>query len=358
MVIYSLLDFNWEKKKERMPAAGKDYYQVLGISRDADEEAIKSAYKKNALKWHPDRNLDKKEEAERRFKELAEAYEVLSDKQKRAVYDQYGEAGLKGVPMDDGGAQGGFAGGFPAGGFQFRSSGAHGADDIFSQFFASQGIDPFATFGFGGGRSRGGRSGMDGMGGMGGFTYMDTDNMPQGGPTAEELTVKKRLACSLEELYTGTTKKLKVTRRRMDGQSEEKVLVVNVKPGWKAGTKITFNNEGDEVSPNTFQNIIFTLEEKPHSVFKREGDDLTCTLDISLLEALAGFSKPIKALDGKRNIQIESKEVVEPTTARRIPGEGMPNSKSGRKGDLIVKFNIKFPKSLSSTQKEKLSAVL
>jgi DnaJ family protein B protein 4 len=98
--------------------AGRDYYQILGISKDADEETIKKAYKTQALKWHPDRNPNKKEEAEKKFKEVAEAYEVLSDSQKRKIYDQFGEEGLKGG-MPTGAGPGGAEGfsGFP--GFEF-----------------------------------------------------------------------------------------------------------------------------------------------------------------------------------------------------------------------------------------------
>jgi len=353
-----------------MPAnSGKDYYSILGISRDADEEAIKSAYKKQALKWHPDRNLDKKEEAEKKFKELAEAYEVLSDKQKRTIYDQYGEAGLKGgVPMDAGGP-GGFAGAFPGGTFTFTSSTANGADDIFRQFFAAEGIDPFAAFGFGGGGARrGARSSMGGMGGMGGrsmggmgnpFNFMDVDDdmANSRGVSEEQLTVKKRLAVSLEDIYTGTTKKLKVTRRRLDGSSDEKVLTINVKPGWKTGTKITFNNEGDEIAPGQFQSIVFTLEEKPHNVYKREGDDLHATIDITLKEALTGFSKQLRTLDN-RVIEVKSDSVIEPTSTQSFRGEGMPNSKTGQKGHLVVHFNIKFPRSLTPSQKQQLQSIL
>src|SRR4051794_30837649 len=108
---------------------GKDYYSILGVEKSATEDEIKKAYKKQALKWHPDRNLKNKEQAEAKFKELAEAYEVLSDKQKREIYDRYGEEGLKsGVPPPGSsgmGGMGGMPGGMP-GGFSFRTSGPGG----------------------------------------------------------------------------------------------------------------------------------------------------------------------------------------------------------------------------------------
>jgi len=358
---------------------GKDYYQILGISRDADEETIKKAYRKLALKWHPDRNLDHKDVAERRFKELSEAYEVLSDKQKRTIYDQYGEEGLKGgVPPGGAGGAGGMPDGFSymPGGYTFRSSSMSGAEEIFRQFFESQGgAGIFGAAGGGGARGRGAAGGpgmsffMDGdgfnmfgagPGGAGprrsasarpggGFGAMDEDEPP---------IVTKKLGCTLEELYNGTVKKLKVTKKKLDGSTEEKILTINIKPGWKSGTKITFNNEGDEVAPGVFQSIVFVLEEKQHAVFVRDGDNLVVTLDISLADALTGVSGSIKTLDG-RNLPITSDTIIQPGTTLRLPGEGMPISKlPGQKGDLIVKFNVRFPRSLTPAQKQQLRSVL
>jgi len=117
------------------------YYNILGLTKEATEEDIKKAYKKEALKWHPDRNINRKEEAEKKFKELSEAYEVLSDKDKRELYDTYGEDAFKpgfGVPQNGGGGFPGGPGGFP-GGFHFRSSTNEGAEDIFKEFFAHMG---------------------------------------------------------------------------------------------------------------------------------------------------------------------------------------------------------------------------
>ncbi|KAI9493605.1 hypothetical protein BDB00DRAFT_763444 [Zychaea mexicana] len=359
---------------------GKDYYAILGVSKDAEEDAIKKAYRKQALKWHPDRNKDKPEEAKKKFQEVGEAFEVLSDKNKRTIYDQYGEEGLKGggpPPPGAGGAggfPGGFGGGFPGGGggggggrtytFNMGGGGPGGgfkpfhpsdADDIFKHFFASMG---------GGGMP--GMGGMGGMGGRGGGMYGDGRRTQQQQQQQQQQrqqppAIKRPLPISLEDLYKGTTKRLKVTRKIRDGAtgrsvSTDKILTINVKPGWKAGTKIRFPGEGDELDNGMTQDIEFVVEEKPHPTFKREGDNLRVTVQLSLAEALTGFSKTITTLDGRRLGVNNSSAVVQPGQESRVSNEGMPNSKTGRKGDLIIKYDVKFPTSLSSAQKDAIKS--
>ncbi|CAM0136576.1 Molecular chaperone (DnaJ superfamily) [Umbelopsis sp. WA50703] len=370
---------------------GKDYYKILGVSKDADDDAIKKAYKKQALKWHPDRNKDKGEEAKHKFQEVGEAFEVLSDKNKRAVYDQYGEEGLKGgPPPSSGGGAGGFPGGFSgfpggAGGpggpggttFSFTSGGPGGgfksyhpsdADDIFKHFFASfgggmggmgGGMDEDMGGGMPGGMPGGGFSSFSGFGGGRPRSGFQSTRQASEKPPA----IKRPLPISLEDLYTGTTKRLKVTRKIREGASgrvvtTDKVLTINVKPGWKAGTKIRFPGEGDELENGETQDIEFIIEEKPHSTFKREGDNLTMKVQLTLLEALSGFTKQIKTLDGRTLKINNTTNVIQPGQESRVANEGMPNSKTGKKGDLIIKYEVKFPTSLSASQKEEIKRVL
>lgn len=384
---------------------GKDYYNILGVSKDADENEIKKAYRKLALKYHPDKNSAA--DAKKKFHDISEAYEVLSDKNKRAVFDQFGEEGLKGgagaAPGGGGaGGAGGFPGGFsgfPGGGgttFSFSSSGGPGgmggggfrpsdAEDIFKQFFSSFGGAGAGGFGahddnmggFGGSsRMPGGMGGMHGMGGMGGMPGMSgMGGMPgmgartrpqqqqqqQQSPPEKPSALVRPLAVSLEDLAKGVTKRLKVTRKVRDGsaRSTDKILTVDIKPGWKAGTKIRFPNEGDEFPNGTTQDIEFVLEEKPHPTFTRRGDDLVAELELSLLEALSGFSKSVKTLDGRQLPVSSSSRVIQPGQEERYPGEGMPISKKpGQKGDLIVKYVVKFPKELSAAQREGIRKVL
>jgi DnaJ homolog subfamily B member 4 len=334
---------------------GKDYYKILDLPKNADDDTIKKAYKKLALKWHPDRNPSNKEGAEQKFKEIAEAYEVLSDKNKRAIYDQFGEEGLKaeasgGTPDMSGGFGGGFPGGFPGFGgggttFTFRSGGGgrrgfrpSNADDVFKQFFG--GSSPFDDMeeddGFHGGFFGGGRR-------------------ASGAPSL----VRKTLPVTLEELYTGTTKKLKVSRKTRSGTSTEKILTVTIKPGWKSGTKIRYSGEGDELPDGSHQDLEFVIEEKPHPVFTRDGDDLKIATRLSLAEALTGFSRTVKTLEGKE-IVIANNRITQPGQEMRFPGRGLPNQKDpSQRGDLVVLCQVDFPTgALSTVQKDLIKQAL
>lgn len=338
-----------------------DYYKILGVPKSADEDALKKAYKTLALKWHPDRNTANKAEAEKRFKEISEAYEVLSDPNKRAVYDQYGEEGLKsgmgaGCPGGAGFDPFGGAGGGQR--FHFQQFGGN------SRFRPTNPEDIFRQF-FGGG----------GMGQDFGFSMHEDDSfddyeMPTAGfhssrpqsrsRRAKPEPLRRPLACTLEELYSGCTKKLKVTRKCVSaGRQPEKVLTITVKPGWKSGTLIRFAGEGDEVSPGVAQDIEFVVEERPHSVFTRLDDNtLKCNIDLSLEEALCGFSKTVTMLDGKE-MAVSNKHITQPGQELTFPGHGMPNSKDpSSRGPLVVVARVRFPVSLSDAQKERLRAAL
>lgn len=389
---------------------GQDYYKILGVSKDATDAQLKTAFKKLALKHHPDRNGGS-EEAAKKFKEIGEAYEVLSDKDKRAIYDQYGEEGLKsgfGGGAQGAGMGGGFnpfagggggAGGFPAG-FSFSSSGG-GPGGGFGGFSPSDPNDIFASL-FG---SMGGMGGMSGMGGGGGggssrrkatsngnpFASMggggggfpggfggmgmdlDDDDMQGGGSASKKPPpeITKPLPISLEDLYKGTTKKLKITKKLISGGEESNVLEINVKAGWKAGTKVRFAGAGSE-TPTGPQDMVFVIEEKPHTLFKREGDDLVYNLQVPLADALAGPdgggtpSRSITHLDGRTisfNIPYPrgGGTPLKPGQVIRVPNEGMPITRKNApkpKGDLLVKLDIKFPERITASQAEGIRKVL
>lgn len=311
-----------------------------------------------------DRNKDNPEVASKKFQEVGEAFEVLSDKNKREIYDTYGEEGLKGGGMPSGSGAGGnpFAG-FSSGGGGFSPS---AAEDIFASMFggmggggmpsfagmsSSMGGMPSGMHGMGGGARRGG-GGFSSFGGMPGGFGMDDDGGAFSGfqsgarqsQSQQPSELVKPLPLSLEELYSGTTKHLKLTRKLARGGTEEKILTVTVRPGWKAGTKVRFADSGNQDSNGVSQTIVFVVEEKPHDRFKREGDNLVYTKRVTLLEALEGS---LTSLDG-RTLRFNAGDRV-------IPKEGMPG-KNG-KGDLLIRWDVVIPK-MSNAKLEELKKLL
>mmetsp|Transcript_38310 Transcript_38310/g.81792 ORF Transcript_38310/g.81792 Transcript_38310/m.81792 type:complete len:415 (-) Transcript_38310:358-1602(-) len=307
-------------------------YDTLGVEKTASKKDIRKAYMKLSRTHHPDKGGD-----EHKFKEISAAYEILSDEDKRAQYDKYG---LEGVSGDDVGAAGG--------------------EDLFSMFFG------------GGGRSR--RAG------------------PQKGPS-----VNHPLKVSLEDLYNGKTVKLAVNRKIIKGtptecsrckgqgsitevrqigpgmitqmqrhcdsckgqgqqctyKSERKVLEVHVEKGMRNNDRITFRGMSDEVPKMEPGDINFIVQEKDHELFKRKGADLLVVKEVSLNQALCGFTWKITHLD-KRVIVIKSRpgEVIKPEMntkealpfVKMIPDEGMPSKGNPFvRGNLYVMFRVKFP---------------
>ncbi|XP_053209295.1 dnaJ homolog subfamily B member 4-like [Panonychus citri] len=350
---------------------GKDYYKILGISKDANDDDIKKAYKKMALKYHPDKN--KSPGAEEKFKEIAEAYDVLSDKEKRKLYDMVGEEGLKGGAGHTGGSGGGMPNG-ATNGFSYVYTGDPRA--TFEQFFG--GGNPFEAI-FGGLGGHDDMMDIDGSNGFSGGMFRNphgvsngfrTQSFTNGGscgggsanrrrPPEQDPPVEHDLHVTVEELLKGTTKRMKITRKVIgpDGNSyrnEDKILSVTIKPGWKAGTKITFQREGDQKLNSIPADIVFIIRDKPHPLFKREGADIRYTAKISLREALCGTVIKVPTLSGNK-VELKLNEVVNPKTTRRLPGQGLPYPKEpNRRGDLLIGFDIKFPESLSESTKKLL----
>ncbi|WCJ30916.1 DNAJ heat shock family protein [Euphorbia peplus] len=341
---------------------GVDYYKILQVEKGAKDDDLKKAYRKLAMKWHPDKNPNNKKDAEAKFKQISEAYEVLSDPQKRAVYDQYGEEGLKGQfqpPPDTSGSNYYSTGEIPTS-FRFNP---RSADDIFAEFFGHS--SPFGGMGGGGGGMRGSRfsSGIFGddvfasFGDGGGGGSMHHAAGPR-----KASAIENRLSCSLEDLYKGTTKKMKISREIVDMSGKtmqvEEILTIDVKPGWKKGTKITFPEKGNE-QPNVVPaDLVFIIDEKPHPVFTRDGNDLVVTQKISLAEALTGYTVHLTTLDG-RNLSIPVTSVINPNYEEIVPREGMPIQKDlSKRGNLRIKFNIKFPTRLTSEQKSGIKKLL
>ncbi|XP_022730800.1 dnaJ homolog subfamily B member 4-like [Durio zibethinus] len=343
---------------------GVDYYNILKVNKNATDDDLKKSYRRLAMKWHPDKNQNNKKEAEAKFKQISEAYEasfsfpsfafsVLSDPQKRAIYDQYGEEGLKDMPSP-GSSGPAFGNGTCApNGFNPRN-----AEDIFAEFFGS------SPFGFGSsGPGRSSRFHSDG-GMAGGFG--STDNIFR---THNEATVPRKpppveskLPCSLEELYTGSTRKMKISRTVVNAEGRQvqqsEILTIDVKPWWKKGTKITFPDKVNELPNQLPADLVFVIDEKPHDFYKRDGNDLVVNQRVSLAEALGGTTINLVSLDG-RNLPLPVTEIINPGYELVVAREGMPIAKEpGNRGDLRIKFDVKFPTRLTPEQRAGLKRAL
>lgn len=352
-----------------------------------------SVIRKMALKHHPDKNPDNPKSVEK-FKEVSQAYELLSDPEKRKVYDQYGlDFLLRGgaeAPPGGAGGPGGMPGGMPAGmnfggtgggmpgggrSFHYTTSGGSGGfnfsnpENIFQEFFkqggASMGDDDdiFSQF------TGGGRTARRSAGG----------SSRRRAPTPEITTVERPLPVSLEDLFKGTHKKMKIKRKTFDPRTgkrsvEDKILDMEIKPGYKAGTKIKFKGVGDQEEGGT-QDLHFiinevclvpffdisnglTLLQKEHPLFKREDDNLKIVIELDLKEALTGWRRTISTIDGKQ-MPVSSGGPTSPGFRETFPHQGMPKSKRPmERGDMIVEVKVKFPSSLTLAQKNQLKDIL
>ncbi|XP_078144261.1 dnaJ homolog subfamily B member 5 isoform X1 [Centroberyx gerrardi] len=325
--------------------AGKDFYKVLEVSSDSNEDEIKKGYRKMALKFHPDKNSDA--DAEDRFKEIAEAYEILTDPKKRSIYDQYGEEGLKngnGMSMANQGNT--HRNNFHGDAHATFSSFFHGSDH-FDIFFGPDcdGEDdlfnPFSRFTFSH---------------VGGFPAHE-GGLRRGRRRLQGVAVVHDLLVTLDEVFHGCTKRMKITRSRLnpDGRSlrsEDKVLNVVVKKGWKAGTKITFPREGDETPNNTPADVTFVLKDEEHPQYKRNGSNIVYTAKITLKEALCGCTVNVPTFDN-RMMPLPCSDVIKPGAVRRLRGEGLPLPKSpSQRGDLVVEFQVLFPDRIPPQSRE------
>ncbi|XP_064355261.1 dnaJ homolog subfamily B member 1 isoform X2 [Dromaius novaehollandiae] len=273
---------------------GKDYYRTLGLPRGASAEDVRRAYRRQALRYHPDKNTEPG--AEERFKEVAEAYDVLSDPQKREIFDKYGEEGLKGGGAPCGGT-GGSTTTTAANGPRFSYTFRGDPRAMFAEFFA--GRNPFDAF-------FAAPDDAEADDGFGVFARPPGAAAAAGGCRRQDPPVLYDLHVSLEEVLSGCTKKLKISRRRLtaDGRtvrSEDKILAV---------------------------------------------------------EALCGCTIQAPTLDG-RTIPVAFQEVLRPGAKRRLPGEGLPFPRDPeRRGDLVLEFHVRFPERIPPAAKPLLEQIL
>ena len=339
----------------------RDYYEVLGVARDASDDEIKKAYRKLALKYHPDRNRE--HDAEERFKEASEAYEVLCDSGRRQIYDAYGHSGLEGTGFH----------GFTNMNDIFSSMG-----DIFEEFFGGMG-------GFSGRRRA--RMGAD-------LRHdISVGFLESAGGVEREIEVAREVRCDSCEgsgMEPGTGRAAcvacagsgQVTQRqgffvlsspcphcRGEGSKMEKPcgdcrgrgrvrkkkkLTVKVPAGIEDGMQLVLRGEGEagEFGGPPGDLYVF-VQVKTHDFFERRGDDVVCAVPISFPQAALGDSVKVPSLEGELEVEIPAG--TESGDEARIKGRGFPNVHSrGRRGDQVVRFLVKTPKKLSKRQRELL----
>jgi DnaJ homolog subfamily B member 4 len=259
-------------------------------------------------------------------------------------------------------------GGFPRGAFRDQDDDMNGSS--FTTVFTDGGGNTFSQ----GSSMPGGMPGMPGMGGRSrpqqrsGTTPQFHRSFSPSPKQEQPLEITRPLKVSLEDLYSGAVKHLKVGRRLLDGTTEDKVIDIQIHPGWKSGTKIRFPHAGNEQPDGKVQDLVFVVEEKPHETFKREGNDLTCNIELSLVESLTGpppgvskSTKTVNMLDGRKLQVPVPLGIVKPGQETTIPEEGMPIRKEGNvrnKGDLLIKWEVVFPDRLTPAQKEAIRKVL
>lgn len=326
-------------------ARSKSYYDILGVAKNSTPQEIKKAYRKKALQHHPDKGGDEEE-----FKEITKSYETLSNSETRNVYDAYGEAGV--LPgAGPSAASYSFGGGNPFAGAHPFGGNNNGGDNPFQGFFS--GFSPGGQNSFGGGnidiseilqQMMGGGGGGASSGRSSGFGrnpgFGSPPNHHHGRPSSSSFT--RNVVCSLEELATGGTKKMKVTFR----EGTEKVYTVHLKPGWKEGTKVTFRGS------STLSAMTFVIQQAPHKYLRRDGNDLHYTVWLSESQTKGGVNVKIPLPTGdvwSKLIPKSDETVVSNGEKMVIPSKGMPIKGGPERGDLIVEFRIRRSSATTSS---------
>lgn len=357
--------------------AKKDYYEILGVSKNASQAEIKSAFRKLAKKYHPDVCKDKDGEA--KFKEAQEAYSVLSDENKRKQYDQFGHENFENMNRGGAGGFGGFgnAGGFDFGGFDFS--------DIFDAAFGGSGFSSFGFDSFGGrGKSRK-RKGADTLyrmditfgeavhgcekeirvevtdvcnecDGLGGFDEEECPNCGGTGRVREQMSTIFGSFVNETVCKTcngkGKTYRIKCSKCRGKGTvKEEKNISVSIPAGVDTGTQIRLSGKG-EAGKNGGANgdLYIEFNVLPHPLFKREGTDIYVDVPLTISELALGTIKDIKTIDGE--IKLKIRESSQPEEILKIKGKGVADPNTGRKGDMYVVLKLVIPTKLTRAQKK------
>ena len=312
-------------------ASKRDYYEILGVQRSATADELKKAFRKLAMQLHPDKNPGDKK-AEEKFKELNEAYETLSEPEKRQMYDQFGHSGAQGFRPGAGGPFGG-AGAGP-GGFGGFGSGPGGPNpenmhdifgDIFSDFFSGRTRGPGAAGAGAGARSQARGRGAD---------------------------LRYTLGITFEEAAAGTEKTISFIRQR-NGKEETARLQVTVPAGVKPGQRLKLRSEGDSsANGGSTGDLYVIINIQDHSLFKRVENDVHMDLPLNFVDAITGTSIDIPTLTGKASLKIPAG--TPSGQLFRLKGKGFASVNGPGAGDLLIRIVIDVPKELTDEQRELL----
>ncbi|KAH7834860.1 hypothetical protein Vadar_020393 [Vaccinium darrowii] len=369
----------------RSPGGGtQNFHSVLGISKTASLIDISKAYKSLVMRWHPDKNSSNKDEAEAKFRAINEAYRALSTKKREEESNKFSDeptTAPETSPLQTKSVDESFFSRFSRSASRRSHTPTPALKKSLSRNASRRNTTPPPAL------SRTTSTSSSG----GPATPTSTPMTPKTpttpttpGPALSKVTskrapiiysqsaaatrrkppppIEKKLECTLEELCHGCAKKIKITRDAISESGmivqEEEILKIKIKPGWKKGTKITFEGKGDERPGTLPADIIFIIDEKRHPIFKREGDDLELGVEVPLVQALTGCTITVPLLGGEK-MTLSFEDIIFPGYEKIIPGQGMPKSKEGgRRGDLRLKFLIDFPSELSDEQLSDVVSIL
>lgn len=311
-------------------AAARDYYKILGVSKNASKKDIKKAYRNLARKYHPDLNPDDKM-AEEKFKELQEAHEVLSDEEKRKTYDMFGSAEFR-----PGGQTTWRRAGDPGGSsyqYTYSSKDFPGFEDIFKDILGFRG-DPRARRGTGGG--------------MGGafrdiFSYASREKPTKGKDLEYQIEIDFNTAIK------GGVRDISISRQRLNNVITEN-LSVKIPPGVATGSKIRVQGKGESGGRGDKGDLYLRIKVKPHPMFKRKQDDIYLELPITYYEAALGKQVDVPTIDGTAKVSIPSG--VQNGTKLRLKGKGVQNVKTKVRGNQYVEIKIVMPDNIKESDKE------
>ena len=308
--------------------AKKDFYAVLGVTRQATPDELKKSYRKLAMKFHPDKNPGDKS-AEDRFKEASEAYDVLSDPKKKQVYDQFGHAGFQG-----GGAGGGGGNPFSGGGFG-QSGDAGNFDPRQGEQFQDMFSDFFGEFFSGEGPAAGGARNSRGF-----------------RREARGADLRYTLTITLEEAATGTEKRINFVRQR-GGREDSAKLSITVPAGVKVGQRLKLRGEGDGPGGAGKAGDLYVIVNfQDHALFKRKENDVLMELPVSFVDALLGTQIEVPTLTGKAMLNVPPG--THPGQIFRLKGKGFPDIGGFSPGDMLIKVVVDVPSSVNEDERQLL----